>query len=260
MNFSQAVQNYVEAFQRLIFPTHCGVCFQTLEIHERCLCQNCFKALETLRFPLESQSLDLSLDAISEAWALYPYRSPLREILTAVKFQRKRWLLGLFKKDLQHFAEAFASENIYDAIVPIPLDRKRLLEREFNQTEIIGNFLSKAIPCPMRRLLQKKHSTPSQIGLSRDARKTNLLFAFQIKSGFSFEGKKILLVDDILTTGATAEEAARTLREAGAKRVDLLTLAYTSDDSSSSFSKRFAQNSSLWDTTPLTNPVRASKS
>ncbi len=120
------------------------------------------------------------------------------------------------------------SECLYDFILCVPMDRFKLMEREFNQAELIAEILSKACGIPLLRTgLQKHLRTPLQIHLNRTERKANLWGAFGLARGVSVSGRSILLVDDIITTGATAESAARILKEAGAKRVDFLALART---------------------------------
>ncbi len=165
---------------------------------------------------------------MDEGWTLYPYETPVRDILTGIKFAGKRWLVRIFGQDIQTLAGILTSENHYDAVIPIPIDHKRFIEREFNQSELIARRISKNTGIPLRtHWLLKKHHTPSQGLLSKKERRINLQHVFEMSRLARLEGKSLLLVDDIFTTGATAEEAARTLKAAGAKRVDLFALART---------------------------------
>jgi len=113
-------------------------------------------------------------------------------------------------------------------MVPIPLDPKRLLERQFNQAELLAACLARALEIPVRKVLRKKYSTPTQSRLNQKEREVNLYQVFKVSNVRNLKGKKILLVDDILTTGATVREAARALKAHGAKRVDVFALACTS--------------------------------
>jgi ComF family protein len=114
-----------------------------------------------------------------------------------------------------------------DGIVPVPLSVKRLRERGFNQSLLIARVVSKAIRVPllMDILFKKKETTP-QIGLSAKQRQTNLKDAFEANG--DIKGLHLLLVDDVMTTGATVTECSRQLRKAGAKEVVVLTLARSS--------------------------------
>ena len=114
-----------------------------------------------------------------------------------------------------------------DLIDPVPLHRWRLLHRRYNQAALLAMGLSRrsGIPC-MPDLLKRVRRTPPQGTMGRDARERNVKGAIQLcKAIDSLEKKRILLVDDVLTTGATLGECVRVLREAGASTVDVVTLA-----------------------------------
>lgn len=123
-----------------------------------------------------------------------------------------------------------------DLVVPVPLHPRRLRERGFNQALLLsrgwfrgGRSLRSQLP-PMaleRDILQRKRWTAPQTGLGRKARLNNIRNAFTVAGRDRIAGKKILLIDDVYTTGATVNECARVLRKAGAARVDALTLART---------------------------------
>ncbi len=219
---------YWEAFWRLVYPAACGVCKTLLELEEKGLCRRCESRLKALCFSPEDSILPDRFEALDGGWALYPYQSPVKEILTAVKFARKRWLLRAFRDELKTLVAALTGEHRYDRIVPIPMDSRRLLEREFNQSELIAEYAAQSSGLPVcRNLLGKRRHTPAQSLLSRDQRRTNMRGAFHIRKSGAIRGRRVLLVDDILTTGSTAEEAARLLKEHGAARVDVLALART---------------------------------
>ncbi len=219
---------YYEAFVRLLYPATCGGCTALLELDEKALCSNCRCSLLALRFPIEESVLKEPLTWIDEGWTLYPYESPVKEILTGIKFSRKRWLVRTFEEEIDSFFGALASETGYDFLIPIPLDHPKHFEREFNQSELIANLIEKTSGVRTnRRVLAKHRSTLPQSQLSREERLTNLKDAFQVYGAEKIRGKNLLLVDDILTTGATSSEAARILKNNGAKRVDIFTLART---------------------------------
>jgi ComF family protein len=112
------------------------------------------------------------------------------------------------------------------AVVPVPLSRGRMRERGFNQAKLVARAVAREAGLPLRtRVLKKTKERPPQAGLSAAARRRNVLAAYRARLPRSLRGKTVLLVDDILTTGATAEAAARALLQSGAGAVDVLTLA-----------------------------------
>ncbi len=218
---------YQEALTRLVFPASCGLCDLFLEITEKDLCVSCRGKLSELRLPFERASLGLSFRNLTEAWALYPYESIAKDLILAVKFHKKRWLLRALRETIQPLAAAVASETAYDALIPVPIDRERLLEREFNQAELIARLFAIHTSIPVKTgLLQKRHAPLPQSLLRKEEREANVLGAFKHTKGRDLSGKTLLLIDDILTSGATAEEAAACLKKAGARRVDLFVLAH----------------------------------
>lgn len=227
MSLRSEFRAYTEAFIRLIYPSVCGLCPAVLEIHEEGICHSCSESLEHLRFPLPEILKDEKIPYIKEAWSLYSYESPVKELLSGIKFLNKRWLLKIFREPLQETAAAILAESPYDYLIPVPLDHERFMERQFNQAEIIASFISKHTGVPCRSLLQKRFGTPAQSGLSKEERRVNLHGAFSLLSRGILKEKRVLLIDDIVTTGATASEAAKVLHEAGVKSTGLLTLART---------------------------------
>jgi len=113
-----------------------------------------------------------------------------------------------------------------DLIVPVPLHRWRLWRRRYNQAALLARALAQASGRPWNPMaLARPRATPSQGGRGRADRKTNVRGAFHVTCPERVSGQRVLLVDDVLTTGATVEECARVLRRAGASTVDVLTLA-----------------------------------
>ncbi len=115
----------------------------------------------------------------------------------------------------------------FDLIVPIPMRRKRLSERGFNQAVVISQDLSRFTGIPLQRsALEKTRDTLPQVGLSRSERLTNLAGSFGVTRPSMISRLRILLIDDVSTTGSTIREASRTLINAGAGSVDVLVLAF----------------------------------
>jgi ComF family protein len=119
-----------------------------------------------------------------------------------------------------------------DLLVPVPLHRKRLRERGFNQALLLARELSRQTQIPYEaRILQKKKATPPQVQLNGEEREEGVKGVFHVTRRDGVEGKTILLIDDVYTTGATVNECSKVLIRGGAKRVDVLTLAHTMKNS-----------------------------
>jgi len=126
--------------------------------------------------------------------------------------------------------EAFAVSNIEaDVICAVPIHANRLKERGFNQSELLANFVSKTFKIPYLNLCSKVKENPSQTTLDFKLRKENVkdVYEFNKQHKTIIKGLKVLLIDDIFTTGATCNEVAGVLLKAGAKEVNVLTIAHT---------------------------------
>jgi ComF family protein len=120
---------------------------------------------------------------------------------------------------------ALPIDDRYDFIVPVPLHWQRRWRRGFNQAELLAQEISKHRRIPILNALRRVKSTPNQAGLTSAGRRKNIAGAFQSRKGIDLTGKRILLIDDVFTTGATASACGRALKKAGAGNVSLLTLA-----------------------------------
>lgn len=222
------LKNYREAFIRLFYPAACEVCRTDLALEERILCRKCTEDLQSLAWPMDDTLVDERFEQLDYAWTVYAYDSPVKELLHGVKYARKNYLLKACKKRTLEIAQAITSDHAYDAIVPIPIDRLKLVQRHFNQAEILAEMLGSRFMPPIRKhLLTKRRSVPSQTSLSQQERAINVYGAFKSLHPKRVRGGSFLLLDDVLTTGATANEAAHLLKLHGARRVDLLALART---------------------------------
>lgn len=165
--------------------------------------------------------------AFSEAWALYPYVPPLQQAICLFKYKSKLglvdWLAGLMRTRLPQSLAV-------DLIMPVPLHPVRLREREFNQSLLLAERLSRHLRVPLSYTnLVRTVPTDAQTSLTRQARLKNLRKAFFVTSPEDLQEKRILLVDDVYTTGTTVNECAKVLRKAGSGPVSVVTLARTLD-------------------------------
>lgn len=158
------------------------------------------------------------------------YALPVDSLITRFKHQQQ-WPMGrllgaLLSHHLQHaFAEGLPRP---DLLLPVPLGRKRLRQRGFNQAGMLADWLARGLQLPLQEhWLLRPHEGAHQQELDAAARKRNLRQAFALHDRAQVAGRHIALVDDVLTTGATAEAIARLLLRAGATRVDIYCLART---------------------------------
>ena len=152
-----------------------------------------------------------------------PYEGSLRRLIHLLKYDGVRPVAETMGARL---AAGAAELGDVDLIVPAPLHWRRRLARGFNQSALIAEALSRRIGVPCaRRALVRVRPTPAQAGLSQQQRRRNLQGALRTPRPETVRGKTVLLVDDVMTTGATLTACARTLRRAGAKEVRALVVA-----------------------------------
>ncbi|CAD5106595.1 ComF family protein [Zestomonas carbonaria] len=162
--------------------------------------------------------------------APWRYDFPLDSLVTRFKHQGK-WPLGrlLAERLAEHLRQAFAHGLPRPhALLPVPLANVRLRQRGFNQAALLARWVGKELRLPVdERTLLRTQDTPAQQGLDAAARRRNLRHAFVLAPSAEVRGRHLALLDDVLTTGATAEALARLLLRAGAARVDVYCLART---------------------------------
>ncbi|MBI4715144.1 MAG: ComF family protein [Nitrospirae bacterium] len=152
------------------------------------------------------------------------YEGGLREVIHLFKYRRK---VSLGERLIGELLRDLPPPPGIDGVLPVPLHPRRLREREFNPSLILARVVAVSWNLPLfPDLLVRTRSTPPQTGLRRKARASNVRGAIVLRSASpGLQGKGFLLVDDVLTTGATAGECARILKREGAERVHLLALA-----------------------------------
>lgn len=155
------------------------------------------------------------------AYSFGAYEGNLRELIHLFKYARMRSLDRPLGRKL---AAALPREERIDLVVPVPMHWLRRWNRGFNQAERLARFVARRWNLPVCRGLRRVRSTPSQAGLTHVERRENMAGVFRAPRG-KVDGRRILLVDDVFTTGATASACAVALKKAGARSVVLLTLA-----------------------------------
>ena len=154
------------------------------------------------------------------------YSEVVRETIHAFKFGGRRALAAPLGDLLADTARRDLVGTRVDVLVPVPLHPRRERERGFNQAELLAGHLSRVFPAPVARgVLVRRVATAPQSELAADDRQANVRGAFETRRPDAVRSRHVLLVDDLLTTGATAGACADCLREAGAASVGVLTVA-----------------------------------
>jgi ComF family protein len=167
--------------------------------------------------------------SLARACAAYEPQTPnpLIEVLQRLKYRRD---VSVAKILAAYMTERLPLAIDHDLIVPVPLHRQRLRWRGFNQSVVLARAVGRAVRRPVDPLvLARVRATPPQVGLGLPERRRNVRRAFAVRRPEALRGRRVLLVDDVMTTGATADDCARSLRHSGARQVDVLVLARALD-------------------------------
>ncbi|AQS60318.1 ComF family protein [Desulforamulus ferrireducens] len=161
------------------------------------------------------------------ARAVGPYAGGLRQGIHLLKYKGRKSLAPLLASLMVEIIQQQPPLGQVEAVVPVPLSRQRQWERGYNQAELLAEEVARVLQLPLLKDVLIKHKeTPPQTGLSREERIQNLQDAFLVKAPASaILGKNLLLLDDVFTTGSTVSAVARTLKDAGAGKIFVITLA-----------------------------------
>ena len=234
-SLTSTAHDLVSAVLSLVYPIHCGGCGKAGDA----ICGECVKSLRVVEedsaCPVcgrEVGKRSICGECIQhkrgfqEGHYGFYFEDRLRDAVHSFKFHGRkdvgRRLVSIINTKISSFSDRF------DCIVPIPVTEKRLKERGFNQSFIIGDEISRITGRPLyHSVLYKAKETMDQFSLHRDGRRQNVKGAFAARNTGMIRAKRVLLVDDLFTTGYTAEEASGILRKAGACSTLFFALART---------------------------------
>jgi ComF family protein len=204
----------------------CGVCLAKPEpLAAECFCVQCRTPFLNPA-PLDEEGrcglCRRGLRGFDAAYSFGAYEDTLRELIHLFKYGRIRTLAGPLGELI---ASAAPRDQAFDAVMPVPLHWRRRLERGFNQSELLARAVARRYGLRVTNAVRRKRPTPAQAGLSHAGRRANVVGAFKVTRPQAVAGRRVLLVDDVMTTGATAGACAAALRRAGASYVALLALA-----------------------------------
>lgn len=202
-----------------LFPEKCVLCGRILEKNEMDLCHKC-------RVEAPECGISRTKYPFLDSWtALWHYQDKVRRSILRYKFYGRRNYAAAYARMLG--VKLLKEERAeLDLITWVPISAKRLKKRGFDQGQLLAENLGEELKIPVTPLLKKIRDNPPQSGIVGHAhRKANVLGAYIMTDSQTLKGKRILLLDDILTTGATAGECARVLLTAGAEEVHLAVIA-----------------------------------
>ena len=223
----------------VVFPSRCPACARTLDSPRRGpLCEPCWSALPRHHGAACGCGAPLApglpacgrcrrgLSPFAAGASLGPYEGALRVAVHELKYRSRRRVAGRIAEAMLDDARVRVVLDGAQALVPVPLHPRRQRTRGFNQSELLADALGRGAGIVVAAsALVRREDTRSQTGLTAAARRANVKGAFAVRRRAQIAGRTVVLVDDVLTTGATASACAQALRAAGAREVRLLTAA-----------------------------------
>jgi ComF family protein len=237
-------EQLLQGLVQIVYPGICSLCGELLSAEEADFCASCRSALTTdpeIACPRCASTVGpyVFLDkgcprcrdqafAFERVLRLGAYDGPLRQAILRMKNPAGQGLAELAGRLWAEHARESLRGLSADCVVPVPLHWWRRWQRGYNQSEALARALAARLGLPCRpRWLYRRRNTPSQMQQTAARRRENVRGAFAARPSGEMRGKTILLVDDVLTTGSTANEAARALRAAGAARVVVAVVAHS---------------------------------
>lgn len=207
----------------LIFPPVCGVCGR---IDKNSLCKKCEIELKKQAvFGIDNYREDCQ-KLFDEHLYIFTYSGVIRDIMLNYKFNDDSYLYKTFTNFLLKNENFVENINSYDIIVPVPLSKKRKMERGYNQSLLIAKEISKSTKIKINSdCLKKVKNIVAQSTLNKEDRQKNIEGAFILKNNKNIQNKKVLIIDDIFTTGSTVNECSKIIKQAGATNIGILTIA-----------------------------------
>jgi len=233
----------IDKFLRILFPESCPVCKEPSRDHGIApICPQCWDRIspysgpicQICGKPLVSEASITCADCIVDKPIFKMARSPgLYEgvLRVAINLFKYYGIKRLSKPLSGMMFTLLDNKHPVDVIIPVPLYKKRLRQRGFNQSALFAKHLANHIGTPLfLNCLIKIRDTMPQVGLNAKERKKNIKNSFAVISREFIQGKNIMLVDDVFTTGATVRECSKLLKKAGAENIYALTLAHSRGD------------------------------
>ena len=203
----------------ILYPKQCEFCGK---LNTDLICDKCYNKLNSI-----AKIDKYRYKNFKEHLYIFKYEGKIRNLIIDYKFNDKAYLYELFVKIIIKNKKICRKIKKYDIIIPVPIHSKRKNERGYNQSELVANKIARnlnGIELINDSLIKEKH-TIAQSSLTKEQRKQNVKKVYKLINKQKIENKKIILFDDIYTTGATANECAKVLKDNGAEEVMIFTIA-----------------------------------
>lgn len=268
-----SLRGTIDAISSVLFPAPCQICDQILDTASLLpICGDCLTSLKPFRGPCclscgRPFTSEVALEAaeprcfacrrgvyaFDRARSYGEYSEPMARAISLLKYEKLtrlgRWFSARLEERVRFEPEIFAA----DVVVPVPLHPARLRERGYNQAELIARPLARRVGLPLGTyLLVRTRPRPARLLLSRRERWLTVRGAYEMRKGARVDNLRVLLIDDVFTTGATLDACARALKAAGAKTVTGLTVARVVS-SGSAFSGRVGHEVPTANVRPASN-------
>ena len=210
----------IEQILNLIYPNVCGICGTICKDN---ICKKCETKLK--QYEINKNTI-IKSKYIDESFFMYKYEGMLREKIIDYKFNENAYLYKMFSKIILKNKKICGFLKKYDIIIPVPIHNVRKRHRGYNQTELIAKQISKKLEIKLENnVLIKNKNIISQSELDKKSRIENIKNAFIVENIDKIINKNIVIFDDIYTTGSTLNECSKMLKEVGAKKIGILTIA-----------------------------------
>lgn len=230
------------AIINLLYPALCRACSKKINEFDRNICADCAKKIKERLPPfclrcgrqfkggsgLKAICADCKdeMPYFDRAWSVCHYEGALKGLIHDFKYKKITALSKDFAGLIINFMKKYDIGKDSQIILSVPMHPNRLFKREVNHADILARAIGRGMGISYSgNALKKIKNTPLQSKLKREARIKNLCSSFSLKNSRLFSGKNILLVDDLFTTGSTVNECSRLLKDSGAGRIDVITLA-----------------------------------
>lgn len=240
------IEDVKQELLEILFPTVCGMCGK---LEKNWICERCYRNLSRFKVSQNLKNINLynsdtenkagnkeekyidKLNLKNESYYgellyIFPYKSIVRNLILQYKFNNKAYISNLFATIILKDEICYQKINSYDIIIPVPMFEKKKKQRGYNQTELIAEKVVKKLDIKLEiNNLIKIKNTKVQSTLTADERKENIKNAFFVNNKDKIKNKRVIIFDDIFTTGETVNEISRILKDAGAKEILILVLA-----------------------------------
>ena len=212
--------NFINSALDYFFPPICGMCG---EINENYICNNCYENIKKIKKCVINEYNNRNF---SKHLYIFRYEGIIRNKIIEYKFEDKGYLYKMFEKIILSDKKTCNFIKKYDVIIPVPISKKRKKKRGYNQSELVANELAQKLNQDIwTDIIIKKKDNKPQSELNKLERIKNVEDIYEINKPIEVKNKKVLLLDDIYTTGSTVNEIARKLKQNQTQEIGVITLA-----------------------------------